>query len=100
EDQFMGYDVVAVHWMLPGFTPIPYLLALLPPSALYYALTVLAAVLLTLAIGAAYWFLGAYTTAMPPRIAGAFLYGLGSYTVHKLTQLDLSFLALVAPPVM
>src|ERR1044071_9037029 len=24
EDQFMGYDVVAVHWMLPGFTPIPY----------------------------------------------------------------------------
>src|SRR4051812_14355386 len=26
DDQFMGYDSGAVHWLLPGFTPVPYLL--------------------------------------------------------------------------
>lgn len=100
DDQFMGYSIVGLHWLLTAFTPVPYLLALLPSSQLYYALAVLAAVLLAAAIGAAYWALGAYSTDPVSRVVGALLYGLGSYTIHKLTQLDIAFLALVAAPVL
>jgi len=98
DDQFMGYDVIAVHWLLPGLTPLPYLLALLPSSEMYVALSALATLLLALTLAATYWALGPYTTAPLPRIAGALLYGLGAYTVHKLTQLDLSFAALTMAP--
>lgn len=100
DDQFMGYSAVGFHWLLTAFTPVPYILALLPESQIYYALAVLAAGLLALAIGAAYWALGAYTSDPISRAAGALLYGLASYTVHKLTQLDVAFLALVAAPVL
>jgi hypothetical protein len=100
DDQFMGYSIVGLHWLLTAFTPIPYLLALLPSSQMYYALAVLAAGLLALAIGAAYWALGAYSTDPVSRVTGALLYGCGSYTIHKLTQLDIAFLALVATPVL
>ena len=100
DQQFMGYSIVGLHWMLTEFSPVPYLLVLLPTSAMLYALSVLSAVLLTCTIAAAYWMLGAYSTSLVPRIVGALLYGLGSYTVHKLTQLDLSFAALTAAPVL
>src|SRR5262245_33818898 len=100
DDQFMGYSIVGLHWLLTAFTPVPYLLALLPSSQLYYALAVVAAALLAAAIGAAYWALGAYSTEPVSRAVGALLYGLASYTIHKLTQLDVAFLALVAAPVL
>jgi hypothetical protein len=32
DDQFMGYSIVGLHWLLTAFTPVPYLLALLPSS--------------------------------------------------------------------
>jgi len=100
EQQFMGSGILALHWILPIFTPVPYLLALLPPTATFHALTVLSAVLLALALGAAYWALGAYSRSPIARGVGALLYGLGAYTIHKLAQLDLAFLALVLPPVL
>ncbi len=34
DQQFMGYSIVSIHWMLTGFTPVPYLLALLPRAAM------------------------------------------------------------------
>ena len=100
DDQFMGYGVLGLHWMLPVFTPVPYLLALLPRSETFYALAALSAALLALTFAVAYWALGAYTTGPVPRVVGALLYALGSYTVHKLTQLDLSFAALTAAPLL
>src|SRR4051794_13542104 len=100
EDQFMGYSIVGLHWLLTAFTPVPYLLALLPSSQMYTALAALSAALLALAIGAAYWALGAYSREPVSRVVGALLYGLASYTIHKLTQLDVAFLALAATPVL
>ena len=100
EQQFMGYGIVGLHWMLPGAPPIPQLLALLPTSELYHALAFLAAGLLACAMAAAYWALGPYSTGPVQRIVGAVLYATGAYTVHKLMQLDLSFAALVAPPIL
>ena len=99
-DQFMGYSIVSLHWLLTAFTPVPYLLALLPPADMYHALAVLAATLLALTMGTAYWALGAYSTGPVPRVVGALLYGLGSYTVHKVTQLDVAFVALAASPLL
>jgi hypothetical protein len=100
EQQFMGYGIVGLHWLLPGSAPLPQLLALLPPSELYHALSVLAAVLFAGTMAAAYWALGAYSAGPVQRIVGALLYATGSYTVHKLTQLDISFAALLAPPIL
>ena len=100
EQQFMGYGIVGLHWMLPGAPPLPQLLALLPTSELYHALAALAAALLVSTMAAAYWALGAYATGPVQRVVGALLYATGTYTVHKLTQLDLSFAALIAPPIL
>ena len=100
EHQFMGYGIIGLHWMLPGAPPIPQLLAMLPLSELYHALAALAACLLAAAMLAAYWALGAYSTGPVQRVVGALLYGTGMYTIHKLTQLDISFAALVAPPIL
>src|SRR5437868_14335614 len=57
EQQFMGYGIVGLHWMLPGAPPLPQLLALLPTSELYHALAVLAALMLAGAMAGAYWLL-------------------------------------------
>ena len=100
DQQFMGYSPTALHWILPGFTPVPYVLALLPRAEAFHALGILSAVLLALTFGSAYLALGAYSSGPVPRIVGALLYGLGSYTVHKLTQLDLSFAALTIAPLL
>ena len=100
EYEFMGYGVSGVHWMLPGAPPLAQILALLPLDQFYHALAFLAAGLFTCALGAAYWALGAYTSNPVQRVAGALLYATASYTVHKLMQLDLSFVALVAPPIL
>lgn len=100
EQQFMGYGIVGLHWMLPGSPPLPQFLALLPTSEMYHALAVLAALMLAGAMAAAYWLLGMYTTSAVQRVVGAMLYGTGSYLIHKLTQLDLSFAAMIAPPIL
>jgi hypothetical protein len=100
EYEFMGYGVAGVHWMLPGAPPLPQILAMLPLSEFYHALAVLASTLFAATTIAAYWGLGAYSSSPVQRIVGAFLYATGAYTLHKLSQLDLSFVALVAPPIL
>jgi hypothetical protein len=100
EQQFMGYGIIGLHWMLPGAPPIPQVLALLPTTELYHALAWLAAILLACAMSAAYWALGAYSAGPVQRLVGALLYATGAYTLHKLMQLDISFAALVAPPIL
>ena len=49
---------------------------------------------------AAYWALGPYSAGPVQRVVGALLYATGAYVVHKLMQLDLSFVALIAPPLL
>ena len=100
EQQFMGYGIVGLHWMLPGAPPIPQLLALLPLSQLYHALAYLTALLLLLAMLTAYLALGAYSAGPVQRVVGALLYATGMYTFHKMMQLDISFSALVFPPLL
>jgi hypothetical protein len=100
EYEFMGYGVSGVHWMLPGAPPLPQLLALLPLSEFYHALAILAAVLFAATMISAYWGIGVYSLGPVQRIVGALLYATGAYTVHKLTQLDLSYVALIAPPIL
>src|SRR6185295_16754327 len=70
EQQFMGYSMTGQHWMLPGFTPVPYLLALLPASQMFTALTDFAVLLLTLAMVAAYVALRPYSHGPIPAAAG------------------------------
>ena len=96
--QFMGYSIVGLHWMLTGFSPLPYLLALLPPTEMLHALAALTALLLALTILATYWMLGSYATHPVAQIVGALLFGLGAFTLHKLSQLDISFAAITAMP--
>ena len=91
EEQFMGSSLLGLHWMLPIFTPIPYLLALLPSSAMYPALAWFAALLLAVTMAAAYVAVRPYSHSPIPAFCGALVYGLSSYALHKLTQLDLPF---------
>ncbi len=100
DQQFMGYSVVGLHWMLTTFSPVPYVLALLPTAGMLPALAAFSAVMLFLTLAATYWMLGAYSASPLARTVGAILFGLGSYTVHKLLQLDLSFAALTMMPVL
>ena len=101
EQQFMGYSMAGIHWMLPGFTPVPYLLALLPTSQMFAALTDFAAVLLTVAMVAAYIAVRPYSRGpIPGRRPGALSYGLSSYVVLRIAQLDLSFSLLILMPLM
>ena len=100
EHEFMGYGVAGVHWMLPGAPPLAQILALLPLAEFYHALAMLSAALFALTMLAAYWALGPYSAGPVQRIVGALLYATGAYTVHKLMQLDLSYIALIAPPVL
>jgi hypothetical protein len=98
--QFMGYSIVGLHWMLTTFSPMPYLLALLPTSEILHVLAAISALQLALTIAATYWLFGAYATHWLPRLAGATLFGLGAFTLQKLGQLDISFLAITAMPVL
>src|SRR4051794_10555552 len=100
EQQFMGYPVVGLHWMLTTFSPMPYLLALLPSSEILHVEAMVTALQLALTLGATYWLLGAYSTNIVARVVGALLFGLGAFTLHKLFQLDISFSAIVAMPVL
>jgi len=98
DQQFMGSPLAGLHWMLPGFTPLPYLLALLPTTELYRVLGAFAALLLGLAIVSAYVALRAYSTGPIPAAAGALVYGLSSYVVMRIAQLDVSFGLLIVVP--
>ena len=98
DQQFMGSPLAGLHWMLPGFTPLPYLLALLPTTELYRALGVFAALLLGLAIVSAYVALRPYSAGPIPAAAGALVYGLSSYVVMRIAQLDVSFGLLIVVP--
>jgi len=98
DQQLMGFSIVSLHWMLTTFSPLPYLLALLPTSEMLHALAALSALMLGLTIAGTYWLFGAYSTHPVARLAGATLFGLGAFTIHKLSQLDLSFVAIVAMP--
>ena len=100
EWEFMGYGVSGVHWMLPGAPPLPQLLAMVPLSELYRALGLLAVILFTATMLATYWALGVYSIGPVQRVVGTLLYATGAYTFHKMTQLDIAFLALVAPPIL
>ena len=98
DQQLMGFSIVSLHWMLTTFSPMPYLLALLPTSEMLHVLAAFSALMLGLTIAGTYWFFGAYSTHLAPRLVGALLFGLGAFTIHKLSQLDLSFAAIVAMP--
>jgi hypothetical protein len=100
EQQFMGYSMAGIHWMLPGFTPLPYLLVLLPTSQMFSALAVFAMLLLTVAMATAYLTLRPYSRGPIPAAAGGLVYGLSSYIVLRIAQLDLSFCLLILMPVM
>src|SRR5215207_564392 len=47
DQQFMGYSVVGLHWMLTTFSPLPYLLALLPTSQIFHVEAAITALQLT-----------------------------------------------------
>ena len=101
DQQFMGYSIVGLHWMLTTFSPVPYLLALLPSSEMLHALAAFSALLLALTIGGD--LLAARRLQHEPssaRVVGALLFGLGAFTLHKLSQLDISFSAITAMPVL
>jgi hypothetical protein len=98
DQQLMGFSIVSLHWMLTTFSPVPYLLAALPTAEMLHALAALSALLLGLTIFGTYWLLGAYSTHPLPRHVGALLFGLGAFTIHKMSQLDLSFAAIAAMP--
>jgi hypothetical protein len=100
DQQFMGYSMAGLHWILVGFTPLPYLLALLPTTDTYRALDAFAAVLLALAVVSAYLSLRAYTTGPVPAAAGALAYGLSAYVILRIAQLDVSFGLLIIVPLM
>jgi hypothetical protein len=100
EQQFMGYSMAGLHWILPAFTPLPYLLVLLPTSQMFGALAVFATLLLALAMAAAYVALRPYSHGPIPAAAGGLVYGLSSYTVLRIAQLDLPFCLLILMPLM
>jgi hypothetical protein len=100
DGQFMGSSMTGLHWMLPGFTPLPYLLALFPVTDTFWLLGVFAALLLGLSIVSAYVTIRVYTPSAIAAAAGAMAYGLSAYVILRITQLDVSFGLLIVVPLM
>jgi hypothetical protein len=100
DQMFMGYPLAGLHWMLAAFTPVPYLLALLPESALFHALDVFSMLLIALMMVSAYAVLRAYSRGVVPACVGGILYGLSSYVLIRIAQFDLSCGLLIIGPLM
>jgi hypothetical protein len=100
DQQFMGTGMAGLHWMLPGISPFPYLVALFPLSQAFQVSNVITISLLVMATWGAYLALRAYSRGPGPAAVGGLLYGTSAYAVHRLAQVDASFSVLIAVPLL
>lgn len=100
EQQFMGYGLLGLHWMLACLTPVPYLLAQLPISAVLHGVLVLTVGLLVLGAASAFVCLRAYSVGPLPAMLGALTYVLSSHAIMRMAQLDLAMISLSVVPLM
>jgi hypothetical protein len=98
EQQFMGFGMAGLHWMLPGVSPFPYLVALFPPSETIRVSNVITMGLLVAACWSAYFALRAYTAGPLAAAIGGLLYGTSAYAIHRVAQVDASFSVLIVLP--
>jgi hypothetical protein len=100
DQQFMGFSAAGLHWMLPGASPIPYILALLPGADTFWAINLFTIALFVSATWFAYLSLRAYSAALLPAAVGALLYSTSSYALLRLAQIDASFSILAIVPLL
>lgn len=95
---FLGIGMTELHYMAPGASPFPYLIALLPQTETFRASNVVSVGLLILAGWVSYLALRPYTVQPLAAVVGAVAYGGSAYAIHRLAQLDASFSILVILP--
>ncbi|MFN8633274.1 MAG: hypothetical protein U0893_05405 [Chloroflexota bacterium] len=100
DQQFMGLGMTGLHWMLPGGSPIPYVMALFPLTQAFRLANIVTTSLLILACWCAYLALRTYSVLPLVAVAGGLLYGTSVYAIHRLAQVDASFSVLIVMPLL
>lgn len=95
---FMGNGTAGLHYMLPGIGISPYLESLLPVQDLFRTMTFVSLFLAVLAGVAAFAFFREICRNDFASLVGGFAYCTSVYAVHRLAQLDSSFVVLVVMP--
>jgi hypothetical protein len=98
DQQFMGSSMAALHWMLPGGSPFPYLMALFPRTEAFRVAALITMSLLMVACWSGFLALSAYSSHPVGGIVGGVLYGTSVYAIHRVAQVDASFSVLILMP--
>jgi hypothetical protein len=95
---FGGFSVAALHWMNPGTDPIAFFLQLFPRGRVYQALGYISVALVLAACITAYFYIRDFTGARIPAAIAALCYGLSTFGIHRIAQVDNAYLTLVLLP--
>src|SRR5262245_8869752 len=95
EQQFLGFGMAGLHWMLPGVSPFPYLVALFPLTEALRISNLITIGLLIAACWCGYLALRAYSIEPIAAMIGGLLYGTSAYAIHRVAQVDASFSVLI-----
>ena len=95
---FGGFSVSALHWMNPGTDPIAFFLQLFSRDQVYQALGYVSIALVLAACGTAYLYIRDLNGARIPAAIAALCYGLSAFGIHRIAQVDNSYLTLLLLP--
>lgn len=95
---FTGQSMAGLHYMFPGAGFIAYLEALAPRPMLFRVMAYASVALLACSAWAAYLFIKDGCNDAIASFAGAAVYSLSVYSLHRLSQLDASFAVLIYLP--
>jgi len=98
EGMFGGFSMAGLHWMNPGPDPIPYFLALFERGEIFRVLGYVSAALTALAGVSAYLYISDLARPGLPAVAGAVVYGLSVYSLHRAAQVDSAQMTLILLP--
>ena len=98
EGQFAGQSMAGLHYMVPGAGLIAYLEAFFPRPMLFEVMGYASLALLACAAWAAYAFIKDSCRDALASFAGAAVYSMSVYSLHRLSQLDASFAVLIYLP--
>ena len=98
ENMFMGFSTAGLHWIFPLADPVGYLLAVIRPDNIYWALNTVSAIQLALTGVFAYLFIRNSIDDRISAVVGACLYSLSVFSIQRNAQGDTSHLVMTLLP--
>ena len=95
---FMGFSTAGLHWIYPLADPVGYLLAVIRPDNIYWALNTVSAIQLALTGVFAYLFIRNSIDDRISAVVGACLYSLSVFSIQRNAQGDTSHLVMTLLP--